>query len=107
MEWFFADGVVLDMTAKADGERIGGPDVAAALLAMGYALKPLDIVLVRTGRDALYGQPDYVAQSQLAPGKPGTGPCKRAPFFPVRDSARQRMLSIIKLPAGETSKNDR
>jgi kynurenine formamidase len=60
LEWFFADGVVLDMTAKADGERIGVPDVEAALAAMGYALQPLDIVLVRTGRDAFYGQPDYV-----------------------------------------------
>src|SRR5262249_54964720 len=27
LEWFFADGVVLDMTAKADGEKIQVPDV--------------------------------------------------------------------------------
>ncbi|MHB1558989.1 MAG: cyclase family protein [Isosphaeraceae bacterium] len=60
LEWFFADGVVLDMTAKADGEKIGVPDVETALAVIGYTPKPLDIVLLRTGRDAFYGQPDYV-----------------------------------------------
>ena len=59
LEWFFADGVVLDLTAKADGERVEVGDVEAALTGIGYSLKPLDIVLVRTGRDAFYGQPDY------------------------------------------------
>jgi kynurenine formamidase len=60
LEWFFADGVVLDMTAKADGEKVEVGDVDSALSAIGHDLKPLDIVLVRTGRDAFYGQPDYV-----------------------------------------------
>ncbi|MBV8269987.1 MAG: cyclase family protein [Planctomycetaceae bacterium] len=59
LEWFFSDGVVLAMTHKADGERVEVGDVEAALAVIGYALKPLDIVLVRTGRDAYYGQPDY------------------------------------------------
>lgn len=60
LEWFFSDGVVLDMTSKGDGERVEAGDVESALARIGYALKPLDIVLVRTGRDAFYGQPDYV-----------------------------------------------
>jgi kynurenine formamidase len=60
LEWFFADGVALDMTGKADGEKVEVGDVESALSAIGYDLKPLDIVLVRTGRDAFYGQPDYV-----------------------------------------------
>jgi kynurenine formamidase len=60
LEWFFADGVVLDMTAKADGEKIHVPDVEAALATVSYTPNPLDIVLLRTGRDAFYGQPDYV-----------------------------------------------
>jgi kynurenine formamidase len=60
LEWFFADGVVLDMTHKADGETIGVPDVEAALTAIGYSPKPMDIMLLRTGRDAFYGQADYV-----------------------------------------------
>jgi kynurenine formamidase len=60
LEWFFADGVVLDMTAKADGEKIHVPDVEAALATINYTPKALDIVLLRTGRDAFYGLPDYV-----------------------------------------------
>ena len=60
LEWFYADGVVIDMTHKADGEHVEAADVEAALSGIGYALKPLDIVLVRTGRDAFYGLPDYV-----------------------------------------------
>jgi hypothetical protein len=59
LEWFFADGVVLDMRHKADGEKVEVGDVEAALAGLGYSLKPLDVVLVRTGRDAFYGQPDY------------------------------------------------
>ena len=27
---------------------------------MGYQIQPRDIMLIRTGRDAFYGQPDYV-----------------------------------------------
>src|SRR5262249_33174346 len=60
LEWFFADGVVLDMMHKVDGETVQVRDVEAALATIGYTLKPLDIVLVRTGRDAFYGQADYV-----------------------------------------------
>ena len=60
LEWFFSDGVVLDMTHKADGERIEAGDVEFALASIKSTLKPLDIVLVRTGRDAFYGWPDYV-----------------------------------------------
>ena len=60
LEWFFADGVVLDMTAQGrrrEGRGGGRGDRPGDI---GYALKPLDIVLMRTGRDAFYGQPDYV-----------------------------------------------
>src|SRR5262249_59938364 len=35
LEWFFADGVVLDMTARADGEQVEAMDVEAALAASG------------------------------------------------------------------------
>ena len=60
LEWFFSDGVVLDMSGKADGEKIKVTDLETACSAIEYNLKPLDIVLIRTGRDAFYGQPDYV-----------------------------------------------
>jgi kynurenine formamidase len=65
LEWFFADGVVLDMTAKADGEKIEVADVEAELDRVGHVLKELDIVLVRTGRDAHYGEAGYMG---LGPG---------------------------------------
>src|SRR5919106_5376319 len=62
LEWFFAPGVVLDMTAKEDGEPIGTDEVETELRRIGHGLEPLDIVLVRTGRDAFYAEPDYVAR---------------------------------------------
>ncbi len=61
LEWFFSDGVVLDMTHKADGDAMTVVDAEAALAASGYQLKPLDIVLVRTDCDRFYDQPDYMA----------------------------------------------
>jgi kynurenine formamidase len=60
LEWFFNDGIVLDMTHKADGDVVTGDDVEAELSRIGCELKPLDIVLVRTGCDRYYGQPDYM-----------------------------------------------
>ncbi|RME51415.1 MAG: cyclase family protein [Caldilineae bacterium] len=60
LEWFFQDGVVLNMTAKGEGEAVTVADVQAELARIGYTLKPLDIVLVRTGRDQFYNQPDYI-----------------------------------------------
>jgi kynurenine formamidase len=61
LDWFFADGVVLDMTAKADGEEIDVADVEAELGRIGHDLKERDIVLVRTGRDSHYADPGYLA----------------------------------------------
>jgi kynurenine formamidase len=69
LEWFFADGVTLDLTDKADGENVEAGDVEAALEAVGRALRPLDIVLLRTGRDAFYGRPDYARRGcSVTPG---------------------------------------
>jgi kynurenine formamidase len=62
LDWFFSGGVVLDMTAKEDGDAVDVPDVEAELGRIGHELKERDIVLVRTGRDAFYGQPDYIAR---------------------------------------------
>jgi kynurenine formamidase len=60
LEHFFGEGVVLDMRQKADGDAMTRADAQAELARIGYTLKSADIVLVRTGRDAFYGQPDYV-----------------------------------------------
>jgi kynurenine formamidase len=60
LERFFGPGVVLDFSNRADGEAIDAPDVRAALEAIGHVLAPGDIVLIRTGRDAFYGQEGYM-----------------------------------------------
>ena len=62
LEWFHAPGVVLDFSARADGDAIDAPDVQGELARIGHALAPLDIVLVRTGRDAFYAELDYMAR---------------------------------------------
>jgi kynurenine formamidase len=65
LEWFHAPGVVLDFTAKADGDAVTAGEVERELARIGHELAPLDIVLVRTGRDAQYGTLEYVG---LGPG---------------------------------------
>ena len=65
LDWFFRPGVVLDFSRRDDGETIETDDLEAALAASGHQLAPFDIVLVRTGRDALYSAPDYM---QRGPG---------------------------------------
>jgi kynurenine formamidase len=60
LEWFFGPGVVLDFRDREDGESIEAADLPAALDAAGHELEPGDIVLVRSGRDAFYGEPDYI-----------------------------------------------
>ena len=62
LEWFYAPGVVLDYDGRPDDEVIDVADVESALAAAGHELKPLDIVLVRTGRDAFLAEPDYMAR---------------------------------------------
>ena len=62
LEWFHAPGVVLDFAAREDGDAIDAPDVRDELARIGHTLAPLDIVLVRTGRDAFYAELDYMAR---------------------------------------------
>ncbi len=60
LDWFFRPGVVLDFHEREDGETIEICDLSGALSAAGHELAERDIVLVRTGRDAFYGEPDYM-----------------------------------------------
>lgn len=60
LDWCYSDGVVLDFSAKADGEKITAADVEAELKRIDYELKPLDIVLVRVGADARWGKAEYL-----------------------------------------------
>jgi kynurenine formamidase len=61
LDWFFGPGVVLDMSAKGEGETIEVADVEAELSRIGHELGERDIVLVRTGRDRFVEEPGYMA----------------------------------------------
>ncbi len=58
-EWFYGDGVVLDMSHKRSGELIEIGDLERALRHIDYELKPFDIVLVMTKADRLWGTEEY------------------------------------------------
>jgi kynurenine formamidase len=60
LEWFFNDGVVLDMKHKKDGDAVTVEDIEKELKRVEYQLKPLDIVLIRNGKDIYYGHADYM-----------------------------------------------
>jgi kynurenine formamidase len=62
LEWFHAPGVRLDFTHKADGDAITSEEIDARLREAHHQVKPLDIVLIHTGRDEFYGQPDYMGR---------------------------------------------
>ena len=59
LEWFYAPGIVIDATDRADGDTLSAADLEERL-----PRKPreLDIVLVRTGCDRFYDEPDYIAR---------------------------------------------
>lgn len=59
LEWFYGDGVVLDMRHKPRGSVITIDDLKEALERIGYKLKPGDIVLIQTGCDKLWGKAEY------------------------------------------------
>ncbi len=59
LEWCFSDGVVLDFSYKKPGELITAEEVKQQLYQIGYSLKPLDIVLIRTDACHIFGEPGY------------------------------------------------
>jgi Predicted metal-dependent hydrolase len=59
LEWFYHDGVVLDMRHKPRGSLITVDDLKAALDKIGYQIKPWDIVMIQTGADKLWGKAEY------------------------------------------------
>lgn len=60
LEWFYGNGVKLDMTHKAEGDPVTSHDIEKELKRINYAIQPNDIVLMHTGMDKFYGQPDYI-----------------------------------------------
>jgi kynurenine formamidase len=57
LEWCMGDGVWLDLGGKRPGEDITEADLRRALAQIAYTLRPRDIVLLRTGAAAHYGEP--------------------------------------------------
>jgi kynurenine formamidase len=62
LDWCFNDGVLLDFRHKADGERITVNDLKKELNRIQYDIKPLDIVLIQTGADKVWGTPQYLVK---------------------------------------------
>lgn len=62
LELCYQDGVNLDLSQKKKEEVITGRDLEKSLEKIGYSLKPLDIVLIRTGSDKLFGSSDYFSE---------------------------------------------
>lgn len=65
LEWFYNDGVLLDMSFKRKGELITINDIENELKRIGYTIKKYDIVLIRTDMDKKWDSPTYLSD---APG---------------------------------------
>ena len=59
IEWFYGDGVVLDMCHKPQGSGIAVDDLKVALQKIQYKLKPGDIVCLQTGADKYWCTREY------------------------------------------------
>ncbi len=59
LQWCYKDAVKIDLTHKKKEEVITGQDLEDGLKKINYVLKPLDIVLLYTGSDKLFGGPEY------------------------------------------------
>ncbi|MHB8279224.1 MAG: cyclase family protein [Candidatus Humimicrobiaceae bacterium] len=60
LEYCYGDGVLLDFSNKPVGYGITDIDVKKELKRIGYALKPLDIVLIKTGASRNNKNPKYL-----------------------------------------------
>jgi kynurenine formamidase len=62
LEHFFGPGVVVDATGRENGDAVTLEQMQAGIAAAGHDLRAGDIVLVHTGCDRFYAQPDYLLQ---------------------------------------------
>jgi kynurenine formamidase len=60
VETFFGPGVVVDARHKVDGDAVTAAEMQAGIAAAGHDLRPGDIVLVHSGRDAFYHERSYM-----------------------------------------------
>lgn len=59
LEWFYSDGVVLDMRHKPNGSAVRVDDIMECMEKIQYTIRPLDIVLLHTGADKYWGKAEY------------------------------------------------
>ncbi len=59
LEWFFADGFVLDFRHKERGSLITVADCEQAVARISYRVKPGDIALIQTGADKFWSKSEY------------------------------------------------
>jgi len=59
LEWCYGSGVRLDFRAKKADESIAAAEVDAELARIAHRIRPLDIVLIWTGCDRFFDQPDW------------------------------------------------
>ena len=62
LDWCYGEGLVIDMSHKADYEPIEAEDIQAFLLENKLELRSGQIVLIRTGRDKLMGTMAFFLQ---------------------------------------------
>lgn len=60
LEYCYGDGVILDLTHKGPGDEILVSDLEQALAQIGYEIKPLDIILLRTDASKFRDEPRYL-----------------------------------------------
>jgi kynurenine formamidase len=58
LDWCFGPGVWLDLSHKPPGEDITKDDIREAITAIDHVIQPHEIVLIKTGAGACYGQED-------------------------------------------------
>jgi len=58
-EWFFSDGVLLDVRDKPKGSGVTVADIQQCLKKIEYTIKPFDIILLQTGADKYWGTTEY------------------------------------------------
>ncbi len=62
LEWCIGDGVKLDFRNFPDGYLVTAEDIENALKKINYSLKKCNIVLINTGADKYWGQPEYLVK---------------------------------------------
>lgn len=62
LEWCRGNAVVLDFRWMEPGSEISASDLEDALADLDHDLSPGEIVLIQTGADELWGQPEYLTE---------------------------------------------